>query len=207
VAEPLKRRRSAALVMTRFILILVLALTPLTAVAQTAKSNRCVNPEETCMGAGCNKRIPAVFGASYLVPKLKITLIDKNTNKPAAGARMLVHYGFKWLEYPYYPNDEHPFGAWTETAYSTDPCVANEDGVIETDQFKIEPHGYYKGAYSFGHKPKFTQVSITYELPYVGSSNKQCTTSTDITRSQLAKCRRNGRCEFAISDGCPPNWR
>ena len=117
---------------------------------------------------------------------------------------MLVHYGFKWLEYD--PTDEHPI-AWSEEAYSTDPCFASEDGVIETDSFKVEPHGYYKGKHSVGHKPKFTNVSITYELPYVGSSKYHCTTSTDLTRPQLEKCRRDGSCEFTIKDGCPPDWR
>ena len=193
--------------MIRLVLVSLLALLPVAAVAQTTKNNRCVNAEETCMGEGCNKRIPVIFGKAYLVPKLKITLIDRNTNKPAAGAKMLVHYDFKWLEYPYYPNDEHPFGAWSESGYSTDPCFANEDGVIETDQFKVEPHGYYKGIYSFGKKPKFTVVFITYELPYLGSTTKHCTTSTHFSRSQLDKCRRNGRCEFTIRDGCPRDWR
>jgi hypothetical protein len=189
------------------VILISLLLLPTAAIAQNAKSNRCANPEETCVGEGCNKRVPLIFGTPYLVPRLKITLIDRNTNKPAAGARMLVHYGFKWLEYPYYPYDEYPFGTWTEANYSTDPCFANEDGVIEADRFKLEPRGYYKGVYSFGKKPKFTMVSITYELPYVGSPNKHCTTATDITRSQLEKCRRKGRCEFTFKDGCPPEWR
>ena len=193
--------------MMRLILISILALVPAAALGQTAKTNRCVQPEETCMGEGCNKRIPVIFGKPYVVPKLTIRLIDKNTNKPAAGARMLVHYGFKWLEYHYYPYDEHPFGVWIEASYSTEACFATEDGVIEVDQFKVEPHGYYKGIYSIGKKPKFTTVSITYELPYVGSSSKQCTTATDITRSQLEKCRRKGPCEFTMKDGCPPEWR
>jgi hypothetical protein len=192
--------------MIRVILISLL-LFPTAAIAQTAKGNRCVNAEETCIGEACNKRVPVIFGSPYLVPKLKITLIDKNTNRPAAGARMLVHYGFKWLEYPYYPYNEYPFGAWSEASYSTDPCFANEDGVIEADQFKVEPHGYYKGIHAFGKKPKFTGVSVTYELPYVGSSNKYCTTSTDITQSQLERCRRMSRCEFTFRDGCPPGWR
>jgi hypothetical protein len=192
--------------MTRFILILVLLLVPLTVIAQTAKSNRCVNAEETCMGEGCNKRVPVIFGKPYVVPKLRITLIDKNTNKPAAGVKMGVGYGFEWLEYPYYPSNEHPFGVWSEASYATDNCVANEDGVIEVDEFKVEPHGYYKGMYSIGKKPKFTTVSIGYRLPYVGSSTKYCSTGTDITRSQLEKCRRKGRCEFTFRDGCPPEW-
>jgi hypothetical protein len=193
--------------MTRLSLILVLSLVPLTAVAQSAKSNRCVNAQETCMGEGCNKRVPVIFGTPYVVPKIRIKLIDKNTNKPAAGVKMGVGYGFKWLEYPYYPNDEHPFGVWTEASYATDDCFANEDGVIEVDEFKVEPHGYYKGIYSIGKKPKFTTVSIGYELPYVGSSTKHCSTGTDFTRAQLEKCRRKGRCEFTIRDGCPPEWR
>lgn len=192
--------------MIRVILISLLLL-PAVAIAQDSKNNRCVNPEETCIGEGCNKRVPVIFGTPYLVPQLKITVIDKNTNKPAARAKMLVHYNFKWLEYPHYPNNKHPFGAWTAASYATDPCLANENGVIEADKFKVEPHGYYKGVYSFGKKPRFTMVSITYELPYVGSPNKHCTTSTDITRSQLERCRRKGRCEFTIRDGCPPEWR
>jgi len=159
------------------------------------------------MGEGCNKRVPVIFGTPYVVPKIKITLIDKHTNKPAAGAKMLVHYGFKWLEYPYYPNDEHPLGAWTETGYSTGECFADGDGVIEAAEFKVEPHGYYKGIHSLWRKPKFTNVLVVYELPYVGSSNKHCTTSTDFSRSQLDKCRRSGRCEFTIRDGCPLDWR
>lgn len=189
------------------VIVISLLLIPTVAIAQKAKDNRCVNAEETCVGEGCEKRVPVIFGAPYLVPKLKITLIDKNTNKPAAGASMLVHYEFKWLEYPYYPYHEYPFGTWSEARYSTDPCFANEDGVIETDQFKVKPHGYYKGIHAVGKKPKFTLVSITYELPYVGSSTKHCTTSTDITRSQLDRCRRDGRCEFTFRDGCPPEWR
>jgi hypothetical protein len=89
--------------MIRPFLIPVLAILPIDVVAQTTQGNRCVNPEEICMGEGCNKRVAVIFGKSYSVPQLKITLIDKNTNKPATGAKMLVHYGFKWLEYPYYP--------------------------------------------------------------------------------------------------------
>jgi len=189
------------------VILITLLLLPTAANAQNAGSNHCVKAEETCIGEGCNKRVPVIFGAPYFVPKLKITLIDKNTNKPAAGARMIVHYGFKWLEYPYYPDHEHPFGAWTEASYSTAACFANKEGVIEVDQFTVEPHGYYKGIYSIGKKPKFTTLSITYELPYVASSSKHCTTATDITRSQLEKCRRKGRCEFTLKDGCPAEWR
>ena len=192
--------------MIRIILVSLLALIPVAGVAQTAKNNRCVNAEETCMGEGCNKRVPVVVGKSYLVPKLRITLIDTNTDKPAAGARMLVHYGFKFFEYPFYPADEYPFGTWSDGKYSTDPCLSNEDGVIETDQFKVEPHGYYKGIYSLGKKPEFTVVWIAYELPYIGSTTKHCTTSTEFSRSDLEKCRRNGLCEFTIRDGCPPDW-
>lgn len=175
--------------------------------AQLAKSNRCVNPQELCVGEGCTERVPVIFGTPYVVPKLKITLIDEHTNKPAARAKMLVHYTFKWFEYPYYPEDEHPFGVWSEASYSTDECFANEDGVIEADEFKVEPHGYYKGIYSLGRKPKFTYLFIVYELPYVGSTTKHCTTSTHFSRSQLDKCRRSGRCEFTIRDGCPSDWR
>jgi hypothetical protein len=185
------------------VLISVLLL-PIASVAQTAKSNRCVNPEETCMGEACNKRVPVIFGRPYVVPKLKITLIDKNTNKPAAGVKMGVGYGFEWLEYPY---PEHPRGVWTEASYATSDCFANEDGVIEVDEFKVEPHGYYKGIYSNGKTPKFTTVSIGYRLPYVGSSTKHCSTGTEFTRAQLEKCRRKGRCEFTIKDGCPSEWR
>ena len=29
---------------------------------------------------------------------------------------------------------------------------------------------------------------------------------TDFSRSQLDKCRRSGRCEFTIRDGCPLDW-
>jgi hypothetical protein len=192
--------------MMRVILITLLLL-PTAANAQNAGSNHCVKPEETCMGEECNRGVPVIFGPTYLVPKLKITLIDKHTNKPAAGARMTVHYGFKWLEYPYYSNHDYPFGAWTERSYSTASCFADKDGVIEVDEFKVEPHGYYKGIHSIGRKPKFTALSVTYELPYVGSTTKHCTTATEITRSQLEKCRRKVGCEFTMKDGCPAEWR
>jgi len=151
--------------------------------------------------------VPVIFGKRYLVPKLRITVIDKNTGKPAAGAKMGIGYGFKWLEYPYYPEDEHPFGVWTEGRYVTHDCFANEDGVIEADAFTVEPHGYYKGKYAIGRTPRFTTVSIGYQLPYVVSTTKHCSTGTDITRAQLEKCRRKGLCEFTIRDGCPPEWR
>ena len=193
--------------MTRAILIIIVMLVPLPCVSQTAKSNRCVNPEEICVGEGCNKRVPVIFGTPYAVPKLKITLIDSNTNKPAAGAKMLVHYEFAWLEYPYYPKSEHPFGVWTEARYATDDCFGDEHGTIVTDEFKVEPHGYYKGTYSFGKKPKFTNVSVAYEMPYVGSTTKHCTTSTAFSRSQLDECRSKGHCEFTIRYGCPREWR
>ena len=193
--------------MIRLILIPILLLLPIAARAQTTRNNRCVNAEETCVGEGCTKRVAVIFGKAYLVPKLKIRLIDKNTGKPAAGAKMSVGYNFRWLEYPYYPKDEHPLGVWTDAAYATDECFADDEGVIEVDAFKVEPHGYYKGIHSVGKTPKFTTVSIRYDLPYVGSSTKHCATSTDFTRSQLEKCRRKGLCEFTIRDGCPPNWR
>ncbi|MBX3278942.1 MAG: hypothetical protein KF868_13135 [Acidobacteria bacterium] len=179
------------------ILLLVLVAT----FAQTPKNNRCDPPEETCMGPGCEKRVPVIFGKPYVVPTLKIKLIDRNTNKPAAGIKVSVGYGFKWFEYPY---PEHPRGVWSEASYSTE-CVANEEGVIEVDEFKVEPHGWYKGVYA--REPQFTKVTIGYELPYVGSAGKNCATGTDISRSQLERCRRKNRCEFTIRDGCPAEWR
>jgi hypothetical protein len=189
--------------MIRLILTSILAVVSTVAFGQVPRRNLCGPPEENCMGERCEKRIPVIFGKPYVVPKMKITLIDKNTNRPAVGAKIGVGYGFEWLEYPY---TEHPYGVWSEASYSTG-CVANEDGVIEVDEFMVEPHGWYKGIYALGKKPRFTNVSIGYQLPYVGSTDKQCWLGTDISRSQLDKCRRKRRCEFTIKDGCPSDWR
>jgi hypothetical protein len=155
------------------------------------------------MGAGCEKRVPVIFGKPYLVPKLKIRLLDKYTNKPVAGASITVSYNWKWLEYPY---TEAPFGTWSEENYST-TCYANEDGVIEVGEFKVEPHGWYKGIYSVGKNPKFLSVTVGYDLPYVRNSEKKCHTYTDVTRSQLDKCKRSGKCEFTVKDACPLDWK
>lgn len=187
--------------------ILVLTLQTLLALATHAqtvpKKNLCDPPEEICQGAGCEKRIPVVFGDPYLVPPLKIQLIDKHTNKPAAEARITLNYRWKWFEYPF---TEAPLGVWSEASYST-TCSANEDGVIEVAAFKVEPHGWYKGIYSLGKKPKFSYIEVGYELPYVGSKEKKCYTYTEFSRAQIDKCRKSGRCEFQIKDGCPPEWR
>ena len=168
-----------------------------------AKTNFCAPPEEICQGVGCEKRVPVIFGKPYLVPRLKIQLFDKNTNKPASGARITLNYIWQWLEYPY---TEAPFGSLSEASYST-TCSANEEGVIEVAEFKVEPHGWYKGIYSIGHKPKFLNVTVGYELPYVRSSEKHCYTYTEISRAQLDRCRRSGRCEFPIKDGCSPELK
>ncbi len=172
--------------------------------AQTvAQANVCDPPEETCMGDGCEKRVPVIFGKPYLVPRLRIQLFDKNMGKPAAGVGITLNYTWNWLEYPY---NEAPFGAWSEANYST-TCSANKDGVIEVGEFKVEPHGWYKGVYSVGRKPRFLSVTAGYDLPCVGSKEKKCHTYTEISRSRLDKCRRSGRCEFPITDGCPPDWK
>jgi len=186
-----------------FILILGIPGVLFSQAPQLPKSNLCEMPEENCMGDECERGEPVIFGKPYLVPKLKIRLLDKYTNKPVAGAGITLNYNWKWLEYPY---TEAPFGIWEEESYST-TCYANEDGVIEVGEFKVEPHGWYKGIYSVGKKPRFLSVTVGYGLPYVGTSIKGCYTYTDITKAQLDKCKRSGKCEFPIRDACPLDWK
>jgi hypothetical protein len=204
IAPPRQLNRwAASLNLMRLILTSILAVVSVATFGQTPRNNRCEPPEEICMGVGCEKRVPVIFGTHYEVPTLRVKLIDKNTNKPASVASITFNYNWKWLEYPY---TEHPFGVWSEENYST-TCSADEGGIVEVGQFKVEPHGWYKGIYSVGKKPRFTGVTVGYDLPYVGSTEKHCHTYTEISRSQLEKCRRNGRCEFTIKDGCPSDWR
>ena len=187
-----------------FVLVLITqSPSPIRPAESGAKTNICHPPEEICQGVGCEKRVPVIFGEPYVVPHLKIQLFDKNTSKPASGAPITLNYNWKWLEYPY---PEAPLGAWSEENYST-TCSANEDGVIEVAEFKVEPHGWYKGVYSIGSKPRFLGVTVGYDLPYVGSKEKHCHTYTEISKAQLDKCRRSGQCEFPIKDGCPPSWK
>lgn len=167
------------------------------------ESNLCEPPVENCMGDECERGKPVVFGKPYLAPKLKVRLLEKYTNKPVAGSRITVSYYWKWFEYPY---RKVPFGTWSEENYST-TCYANEDGVIEVGEFKVEPHGWYKGIYSVGKKPKFLHVMVGYQLPYVGTNETGCYTYTDITIAELNKCKRSGKCEFTIRDACPLDWK
>ena len=154
------------------------------------------------MGSECERGAPVIFGTPYLAPKLKVRLLDENTNKPLVGSRITLNYVWGWLEYPY---QEAPFGAWSEENYST-TCYSDKEGVIEVGEFKVEPHGWYKGIYSVGHNPKFLNVSVGYELPYVRNSEKKCYTYAEITRSELDGCKRSGNCEFTIKDACPADW-
>jgi len=162
-------------------------------------SNVCEPPEETCMGEECERSKPVIFGKPYVVPRLKIRLLDERTNKPLAGTKITLNYIWKWLEYPY---TERPFGAWEEDAYSTS-CYANDEGAIEVGEFKVEPRGWYKGIYSVGRAPRFLNVTAGYDLPYVGTKIKGCYTYTTFTKADLDKCKRRGRCEFTIRDACP----
>lgn len=185
------------------IIILVISGVLFSQTSTPASSNLCAPPEEICMGVGCEKRVPVIFGKPYLVPNLKIRLLDKYTNKPMAGAEITLNYNWEWLEYPY---TEHPFGAWSQENYST-TCYANADGVIEVGEFNVEPHGWYKGIHSVGKKPRFLNVTVGYDLPYIHSPEKKCHTYTDISKAQLDKCRRTGKCEFTVKDACPLDWK
>jgi len=184
------------------LLILILVLSGATfSQTPSPKSNVCNSPVETPNQFPVTE--PVIFGKPYLVPKLKVQLLDKYTNKPFAGAEVTVNYVWEWLEYPY---TEAPFGAWSEGNYSA-TCYANEGGIVEIEEYKVEPHGWYKGIYSIGRKPRFLNVRVGYELPYVKTKEKHCHTYTEITKMELDKCKRSGKCEFTIKDSCPLDWK
>ena len=154
-------------------------------------AGRCLPPAERCLGKDCERGKPIIFGKAYDVPRLRLRLLDENTNKPLAGVPLTVRYQWEWLEYPY---PEHPFGAWSGESYLAE-CVTDGGGLVEVEKYRVVPHGWYKGFYSIGHKPRFTSVALGFEL-------SKCLATTGITKSEMKKCARKGVCEFTFRKSC-----
>ncbi len=178
------------------LVVLALLLLPAARVegcGQTARAaaGRCTRPAERCSGADCERSKPVIFGKAYDVPRLRLRLLDENTNKPLPGVQVVVRYEWEWLEHPY---PEHPFGAWSEERHVAE-CVTDGEGFVEVEKYRVVPHGWYKGFYSIGHKPRFKHVGLSFDLT-------KCLTTAGIERSQLKKCARKGPCAFTFRRSC-----
>jgi len=182
--------------MKRIAIIMMMVLAPVGVMSRQessslTKSVACAPPKENCMGSGCERGEPVIFGKPFLTPAMRIRLLDKQTGKSLTGIKVTVRYLWEWAEYPY---PEHPFGAWSEESYSTS-CATNNDGFIEVSEFNVVPHGWYEGKYSSGHRPRFKNVDVGYQLP-------KCYTYSEIDRAELVRCRRGGKCDFTFKVSC-----
>src|SRR5215213_7463478 len=145
--ESIERIEMIRIAVAAIMILALLGVISGQAPSSLTNSTVCGAPNENCMGAECERGEPVIFGKPFLVPKMKIRLLDKHTNKPLARIEVTVRYVWEWLEYPY---PEHPFGAWSEESYSAS-CVTSGDGSIEIAEFNVVPHGWYKGKFSLGH--------------------------------------------------------
>ena len=143
------------------------------------------------MGARCERGEPVIFGKPYIAPKLKLRVVDENTNQPLIGIEITVLYVWEWLEYPY---PERPFGVWSEEKYSS-LCVTNKEGIVEVDEFKVLPQGWYKGIHSIGRKPRFTHMEVSMALT-------KCFTSESLKRGELDKNKRSDNREITLKTSC-----
>lgn len=100
---------------------------------------------------------PVIFGKPFIVPSLRIRVIESGAGNPLIRKELIVRYVWRWLEYPY---QEHPFGAWSD-AYDLMRCVTDQNGMIIIAEHKVIPSGWYKGKYSLGHKPSFQHLDIS----------------------------------------------
>lgn len=101
-----------------------------------------------------------IFGRNLIVPTLRFQLIDGESGKPLQPELLTVHFGWRWLRYPY---PEHAWGVWENAADQID-CKVDAQGWVTTPRHEVKPRGWYAGVYTkfpWQRKPMFDGVSVT----------------------------------------------
>jgi hypothetical protein len=106
------------------------------------------------------EKAPVVYGTAYVIPNLRLRILDTQTGVAVTGREVIVRYVWRWFEYPY---QEHPLGVWSD-AYVLRKCATDEHGLIEVSEFKVTPRGWYKGRLLLWRKPAFTHLDVSVHL-------------------------------------------
>lgn len=171
-----------------FILDLILFGVAIGQSTDPSSSNAGCGSVETNSAFGHPQTPPVIFGKPFVVPTLRIRVIDAGTGKPLIGKEVIVRYVWRWLEYPY---QEHPFGAWSD-AYDLVRCVTDQNGMVVIAEHQVVPSGWYKGKYTLGHKPSFRRLDISV-------NTGRSITHREIKQKFLENLRRRNESDIMIT--------
>jgi hypothetical protein len=143
--------------------IVLIVVYPLTVIAMFQQS--AVNDKMwgACGEAGTpyvRKDPPVVHGKPYVVPTLRLRVVDAQTGKPIVGRELMVHYVWRWYEYSH---EGHVLGVWSDVSIPR-KCTTDQEGFLSVPEFRITPHGWYKGKLLLWRKPEFTHLSVTVDF-------------------------------------------
>lgn len=186
----------------RFLSFPLLVITLCLTVASQSDFCPAPRPERDCVWLEnenkCVNRAPVIFGKPVRIPNLKIQLYSRDQMQVALDAEVTIKYQWQWLEYPY---PEKLRGAWSDANVIT-KCKANESGYIYLAEYNLTPSGWYKGFFSIGMQPRFTELWIKVFHSEKSSQGRSCTGEASINSKDLESCKRLGKCEVAIIFGC-----
>jgi hypothetical protein len=142
------------------ICVFVCASAVLTAAEQSAETSKkhaaCGEVED----APSREKPAVVYGTAYVIPNLRLRILDTRTGVVASAREVIVRYVWRWFEYPY---QEHPLGVWSD-AYVLRKCATDEQGFVEVSEFTVTPRGWYKGKLLLWRKPVFTHLDVSVHL-------------------------------------------
>ena len=104
-----------------------------------------------------DKTPPLIYGKPYVVPRLRFHILDAQTGTPIIGREVIVHYSWRWFEYPL---PENLFGGWTQSSVLR-KCVTDNLGFLEIPEFQVTPSGWYSGKFLLGRKPEFSHLEVS----------------------------------------------
>lgn len=99
---------------------------------------------------------PVIEGTPYVVPTLRLRIVDAQSGKPVADREVWVQYVWHWFEYPH---EGFVFGVWSDVRIPR-KCATDLEGFVDVPQFRVTPRGWYKGKLLLWHKPEFTHLEI-----------------------------------------------
>jgi hypothetical protein len=99
---------------------------------------------------------PLVWGEPYTVPAIELKVVDDDTGQTLADKKVVVHYSWRWVEFP---ESSNPESAWSRGGEIVQ-CVTDEKGAILLPSHKVEPRGWYDGNLLKGRKPNFHGMSV-----------------------------------------------
>jgi len=161
---------------------------PLTVIALFQQSTVNDKMSGACGEAGtpyARQDLPVVHGTPYVVPTLRVRIVDAQTGKPIAGHELMVHYVWRWYEYPH---EGHLLGVWSDVSIPR-KCATDQEGFVSVPEFRITPLGWYKGKLLLWRKPEFTHLSVTVDFHNSTSTFRSVSfriDKTDIKRYQDA---------------------